>query len=171
MLSFGTAAFIDGKGMVATNTSNLETLPGATMDPITKSEFWDKNPEAWAACRKDLQPVEATMKAFVAWVDKVADQYKGRPVFVGYPATFDFLFMYFYMVKFAGRSPFSFSALDIKSYVAGFQGMDFRDSTKRNMPREWFPRSKHTHIALDDAIEQGELFMNIRRARLARTIR
>jgi len=64
-------------------------------------------------------------------------------------------------MHFVGRSPFSFSALDIKSYVAAMLKLSYRDATKRNMPSRWFPEEKHTHNALDDAIEQGKLFMNI----------
>ena len=38
----------------------------------------------------------------------------------------------------------------------------YSSSTKRNMPKRWFDKkSKHTHKALDDAIEQGILFCNI----------
>jgi hypothetical protein len=29
------------------------------------------------------------------------------------------------------------------------------------MPKRWFARYPHTHIALDDAIEQGALFCNM----------
>jgi len=164
MLSFGSAAFTLNAGKVGTFSANLETLPGASMDPITKTEFWDKNPEAWAACRTDLKPIEPTMRAYVEWVRRLP----GRPVFVGYPATFDFMFVYWYIRKHGLESPFSFSALDIKSYVMSYLGTTFRDSTKRNMPKKWFPASRHTHIALDDAIEQGELFMNILRERRER---
>ena len=42
-------------------------------------------------------------------------------------------------------------------------GVPYREATKRNMPRRWFTRSPHTHVALDDAIEQGQLFCNILR--------
>ena len=39
---------------------------------------------------------------------------------------------------------------------------DYRDSTKRNMPKRWFDSAlPHTHTALDDAIEQGALFCNM----------
>ena len=38
---------------------------------------------------------------------------------------------------------------------------DYRDATKRNMPRHWFDKLPHTHKALDDAIEQGALFCNM----------
>lgn len=30
----------------------------------------------------------------------------------------------------------------------------------KNLPRDWFDNLPHTHIALDDAIEQGVLFCN-----------
>jgi hypothetical protein len=29
------------------------------------------------------------------------------------------------------------------------------------MPRRWFEAARHTHVALDDAIEQGLLFCNM----------
>ena len=35
----------------------------------------------------------------------------------------------------------------------------FHETAKRSMPRRWFPDVKHTHIALDDAREQGLLFI------------
>ena len=38
---------------------------------------------------------------------------------------------------------------------------DYRETTKRNMPKHWFDDLPHTHNALDDAIEQGALFCNM----------
>jgi hypothetical protein len=29
------------------------------------------------------------------------------------------------------------------------------------MPKGWFPKVRHNHIAVDDAVEQGELFCNM----------
>jgi hypothetical protein len=40
-------------------------------------------------------------------------------------------------------------------------GCGYRDAVKKNMPRRWFDPHKHTHVALDDAIEQGALFCNM----------
>jgi hypothetical protein len=77
---------------------------------------------------------------------------------VGYPAAFDFMFVYWYLIRFVGRSPFSFSALDIKTMAMVMLGKEYRASTKRNMPKRWFGQSPHNHMALDDAIEQGQLF-------------
>ncbi|HZT80440.1 MAG TPA: hypothetical protein VFA26_09465, partial [Gemmataceae bacterium] len=81
--------------------------------------------------------------------------------FVAYPAGFDFLFVYWYLIRFAGESPFSFSALDVKTYAMAMLKTEYREATKRNMPRRWFDDLPHTHQALDDAIEQGALFCNM----------
>jgi hypothetical protein len=65
------------------------------------------------------------------------------------------------LIKFAGESPFSHSALDIKSFAMAVLKTDFRQSTKRSMPKRWFDELPHSHVALDDAIEQGALFCNM----------
>lgn len=157
MLSFASAAFDQSGKMLSTFSANLELLEGSSPDPKTMTEFWDKNPEAWKKCRENLQPVQQAMESYISWVKSLG----GSPVFVGYPATFDFMFIYWYIIKCGLESPFSFSALDIKTYACAMLKKDYRKSTKRNMPNRWFSKNKHTHVALDDAIEQGELFINM----------
>jgi hypothetical protein len=58
--------------------------------------------------------------------------------------------------------------LDIKTFAMALLGTDYREATKRNMPREWFDPIPHTHIALDDAKEQGALFCNMLQERRRR---
>ena len=110
-----------------------------------------------AMCRLDPEPPAEVMLRYVAWLDALP----GPPVFVGYPAAYDFLFVYWYLIRFAGRSPFGFSALDIKTLAMAALGTDYRRTAKRTMPARWFSDRPHTHIALDDAIEQGLLFCNV----------
>jgi hypothetical protein len=156
MLSFGSAAYTADKQLVSTFSANLETLPGAAAHPRT-AEWWATQPEAWAACRTRLEPPEAAMRRYVGWIKGLP----GKPVFVAYPAGFDFLFVYWYLIRFTGESPFSHSALDIKSYAMAVLRTGYRESTKKNMPRQWFDKLPHTHVALDDAVEQGALFCNM----------
>ena len=163
MLSFGSAAYTADKKLVATFSANLETLEGAAAHPKT-AEWWATQPEAWAACRANLQKPGSAMRTYVEWVRGL----EGKPVFVAYPAGFDFLFMYWYLIKFAGESPFSHSALDMKSYAMAVLKTGYRDSTKRSMPLSWFDDLPHTHVALDDAIEQGALFCNMLQANLGK---
>lgn len=156
MLSFGSAAFTADKKLISTFSANLELLEGARPDEDT-AEWWCTQPEAWAACRKDLMPPRDAMYKYKDWIKSLP----GKPVFVGYPAGFDFLFIYWYLIYFTGSSPYSFSALDVKSYAMAVLKTPYRDTTKRSMPKRWFENVPHTHVALDDAIEQGYLFCNM----------
>src|SRR5260370_26906420 len=97
------------------------------------------------------------MPEYLSWLKRLP----GKPVFVSYPVAFDFMLVYWYLIRFTGESPFSHSALDIKTYAMALLGKPYRDSTKRNMPRHWFDKLPHSHKALDDAIEQGALFCNM----------
>lgn len=154
MLSLGSAAFTPDGKLVSTFYATLDLLAGAKPDPDTMN-WWSQNQEAYDATRVNPKPALAVMTQFVNWVNKQ----NGKPVFVGYPAGFDFLFVYWYIRHHGLQSPFSFSALDIKTYASAMLKLPYRESTKKNMPKRWFSGTKHTHVALDDAIEQGELFI------------
>lgn len=156
MLSFGSAAFTAQGERVSTFSANLQTLEGAAGHPDTLA-WWQRNQAAWQATRTDTVHPSVAMTAYLAWLKSLP----GRPVFVGYPAAYDFLFVYWYLIRFVGESPFSHSALDIKSYAMAMLGVPYRESTKRNMPRRWLSDTPHSHVALDDAIEQGQLFCNM----------
>lgn len=156
MLSFGSAAYLADKTLLSTFTANLDCLPGCHGDPKTMA-WWQTQPMAWAAARTNLQPPAKAMKAYVEWLRALP----GNPVFVGYPAGFDFTFIYWYLMMYTGDCPFSFSAVDVKSYAMAVLKNNYRDITKRTMPKHWFDPLNHTHIALDDALEQGALFCNM----------
>jgi hypothetical protein len=101
MLSFGSAAYRADKILVSTFEANLVTLHSAQGDPKTMA-WWQTQPEAWAACRENLTTPEEAMPRYLAWLKALP----GKPVFVAYPAAYDFLFVYWYLMRFAGESPF-----------------------------------------------------------------
>ncbi len=163
MLSFASVAFTAAKELVGTFEVNIATLPGAVGDPKTM-EWWRSQPEAWAACRANLREPAEAMREYVGWLKSLP----GRAVFVGYPAAYDFKFVYWYLIRFAGESPFAHSALDIKTYAMALLGREYREAVKRNMPKKWFDKLPHTHVALDDAKGQGALFCNMLAERMRR---
>ena len=158
MLSFGSAAFRPDKTLISTFTRNLETLPGAKPHPKTEA-WWQTQPEAYARCRTELQLPTLAMHDYVKWLHSLGP----KLVFVGYPAAYDFMFVYWYLLHFVGESPFSHSALDIKTFAMCLLGTEYRETIKRKLPRRWFGDIPHTHVALDDAISQGELFCSMLR--------
>ncbi|HEY4328332.1 MAG TPA: exonuclease [Phycisphaerae bacterium] len=162
MLSFASACYTADKQLLGTFSANLFPLPGAAPDLKTLA-WWQSQGPAWDAVQKDRQDPASALPAYSAWMKSLCSQHKARPVFVAYPVLFDAMFVYWYLIKFTGESPFSHSALDIKTMAMTVLKTTYRDSTKKQMPREWFDDLPHTHVALDDAIEQGALFCNILR--------
>src|SRR5438046_674466 len=133
MLSFASAAYRADKTLLGTFTANLELLPDTAGHPDTMA-WWHENQAAFDATRVKLEAPADAMRRYVCWLKELP----GRPVFVAYPAGFDFLFVYWYLMRFAGASPFSFSALDMKTYAMALLKTEYRESVKRNMPRRWF---------------------------------
>ena len=89
MLSIGSAAMTENGEILSGFSANLHRLPNATGHPSNMA-WWAKHPEAWAVARKDLQSPEKVMRDYVVWLK----QLPGKPIFVGYPAVFDFMFVY-----------------------------------------------------------------------------
>jgi len=156
MLSFASAAYQPDKTLVGTFSANLELLPGATSDPQTMA-WWETKRDAWQASRQNTRDPQAAMPEYVSWLKRLP----GTPVFLGYPAAFDFMFVTYYLYRFAGESPFSYFALDIRTYAMSLMKKPFSDISKSVMPSRWFDNLPYTHVALDDAISQGALFCNM----------
>lgn len=156
MLSFASAAYLADKTLVSTYAANLRTLQGASGHPDTMA-WWNSFPEAWAACRKDPRAPEDVMPEYCAWLE----QLPGRAVFVGWPATWDFMWIYWYLVRFARARPFRENGIDIRSYAMGMRRSEFRVTSRTYLPKRWFDDLPHTHVALDDALEQGAMFCNM----------
>ncbi|WP_141307720.1 3'-5' exonuclease [Streptomyces spinoverrucosus] len=109
--------------------------------------------------REGAEPAVA-LAEFTDWVREVAAG--AQPVMCGYPASYDWTFLYWYLIRFTGSSPFGHSGcLDMKTLYATKAGLPLRAVAKGTMPRELLSRRRHTHHALDDAVEQAELFANL----------
>src|SRR6185312_15444817 len=78
LLSFASAAFDGGGTMVGTYTANLTTLPDAVADTMA---WWERQPEAWRACRADPRDPAEAMTEYRTWLEALP----GKPIFVGYP--------------------------------------------------------------------------------------
>ena len=173
MLQFGAAAFDPSqpdieaaRTPISTFKANLTLLPDAGQCPDTMA-WWAKQGDAYENTHKDAQDPDVIMPAFLEWCRGLP----GKPVLVGYPVTYDFMFLYWYSLMFGGlavgqKPVFGFSGIDIKSIVSERLGIPYRNVGKRGMPRRWFKGApQHTHDGLDDAVGQGVLFVNILRDR------
>jgi hypothetical protein len=90
---------------------NLRELPGARLHPVSL-QSWRRRPEDWLRTRRATRPPAPAMTAYVQWVDRLT----GRAVFVADTAEPDYLFLYWYLQRFAGRWPFAATLADAQLY-------------------------------------------------------
>jgi len=102
-------------------------------------------------------PATAAMAAFARWIDDVTPP-GSRPVFVGYPVAFDWMFVAYYFHRFRGHNPFGVAGLDLSSFHAGMiVSADLTNVLGRLDPLI-AAQDPLTHNALDDALAQARVF-------------
>jgi hypothetical protein len=163
MLSVGVAV----AGSFGAAFSPAEDAAAATFYRELRPISDDWVPEALAVSGLDraalvdsgADPADA-MRELTEWVRTEAG--RDRPVVVGYPVCYDWMFLYWYLLRFTGASVFGHSGcLDAKTMYAVKAGVPLHTVGKRSMPRHLLSTRAHTHHARDDAIEQAELFANL----------
>lgn len=157
MLSLGAVAVHETRGVLGEFSRNVQCVPGAQPDTRTMTEFWSRFPTQYAATRMDALPAAEVMTEFRTWVQSLG----GIPVAVAMPAGFDFSWMWYYLNRFGSDCPFSFSCIDIKTMAWCLMGGNYRHATKRNWPTYWFSKMPHTHVAIEDAREQADIFQRM----------
>jgi len=106
-------------------------------------------------------PPEQAMTEANEWVRRIAGN--ARPILVAYPLSFDWSWLYWYFVRFSeSGSPFGYSrCFDLKTAFAVKGRLPISQAGRSNIPKLLGSGHLHTHNALDDAIEQAEIFANI----------
>lgn len=163
MVSLGAVACViadNEQGFEVVGEFSVNIKEAFPRDERTWVEFWLQNKEAWAAVQENQQEPKEAMLEFKRWLNGLNS--RGRPIFVGYPAGFDFTYVYWYFHNFTGSCPFGFQSCDMKSYAFATLGGRFREIAKRNMPDSWFaPGLNHSHVAIEDAREQAYTFFQM----------
>jgi len=164
MLSLGAAAFSldyqNGYNPLSKFEVNLEPLPSAIPDQTTMEEFWSKFPEAYKIATTNQKPSAEAILDFIKWYNDLP----GEKIMVGYPSCFDFAWLRHYTILFTGKDILKHEALDIKSLAAAVLKKPFNQIKTSRMPSNWRVKSSRAqHKAVDDAVDQGLMLMNILR--------
>jgi hypothetical protein len=104
---------------------------------------------------------ETAMSEAAQWITEIAGE--GRPILVAYPLSFDWSFLYWYFIRFSlSGSPFNHSqCFDIKTAFAVKARVPIASAGRSKLMPGLRPNGIHSHNALDDAIEQAEVFANL----------
>lgn len=140
------------------------------------------DPEALRVCNVKMEDLvcrgmepAVVMREFAEWVGNTYREYvtgmgpgyaediaRGRvanmPVFVGFNAPFDWMFTRMYFAYFSIPCPFGETGLDMKAYYMGMINCTWGETKKKYVSVRLPVPFKHTHNALDDAVEQAALF-------------
>lgn len=162
MLSFAAVAFNLDKTVIGTFERNVTPLPGATQDAAVM-KWWEKYPEAWAACHENAVAPELALPELVAWIRQLPNL---PVIFIAGPISFDWMFMAWYLHAYtdvihspAHESPFYLFALDMPSFAYALIDKPFRELKPSSYPKEWKKHGiRHTHKAIDDAMGHAMTF-------------
>jgi DNA polymerase III epsilon subunit-like protein len=100
------------------------------------------------------------MARFEAWLraEVPADQ---LPVFVGFNAAFDWMFVADYFRRCGVPNPFGHTALDVKALYMGVTGEPWGRTSLADVAARYGLSGDLPHSALEDALIQAELFRRV----------
>jgi len=104
-----------------------------------------------------LPPAQALGK-FADWLGAVITDARG-PLFLGFNAAFDWMFLNDYFLHYLGYNPFGHSAVDIKSFIMGLRRTAWDDTRMQQLSS-----APLRHNALEDAQDQADIFLKELRA-------
>lgn len=99
---------------------------------------------------------EVAMRAFAEWLEEIVPAGR-RPVFVGFNAGFDWMFVCDYFHRYLGHNPFGHAAIDIKSVAMGALGTTWPETSLRALSARLLDGRTLSHDALQDARDQAAL--------------
>jgi hypothetical protein len=180
MLTFGAVAFTTEGNKISTFYRRLTELPDLRSNPDTMIWWRTQNPKAYMEAfdlnlpgvltESPTQPRTTAYDAMLdlaAWLNRVSTGYKNvRFIPMAWPATFDYAFTNYYCHRFLGANPMGFACLDMRSYIMGLtRSHGYYDLREEDVNKIFGRAEKNPelvdHIAVDDAVKQGELFFYI----------
>lgn len=171
MLSIGSVALSPQGKVLGKFYRKLKPLSGAKKHPKVM-EFWKENPKAYKEATSNSEDPEVVMADYIRWLDQISSSQRAIPIFLGWPLTLDYLFAYWYMVKFVKKFQrmhpfeihFSFNkAIDVTSFIMAHLRKPYLEARMPQAQKKWrgdlFKRISHN--PLEEAMIQGQIFIKI----------
>lgn len=160
LLSIGLAGFNVEKNIVWTFEANLKDIPEGKQNEDTMN-WWKQpeNQEAWDYVQTNREEPGDVFLRLSSELEQIKKIYK--IIVVGWPINYDWMWLNYYFHRYMGENPLGFSARCIGTYAWALSKNQNPSQKIKDLDRWADPKYPHTHKALDDAKEQGALFMNM----------
>lgn len=164
MRSMGIAAFQDGiKEPVDQFYVTIKPQKGCHPDPECIRKFWGRHPDQWKEVNTNACEPALAMELLNQWLRKLRLQ--GYVLkWVAGPANNDWKWLDFYWHKYgpSDKEDIGFFCHDISSLNRGYI-IQNNITDKKRFREAITEEKKYTHRAIDDAVCQGTMYMNLRR--------
>lgn len=100
-------------------------------------------------------PPAKALQQFEQWLHAHTPEGQ-HPLFVGFNAPFDWMFLCDYFHRYLGHNPFGHSALDIKSFYMGFKGTTWQATRMQSISQKMLQ-----HQAETDACDQADILLEL----------
>jgi len=105
-------------------------------------------------------PALEAMQAFANWLEKSVPL-GSKPIFTAFNAPFDWMFVCDYFLRYLGKNPFGYKALDIKAYFMGLMNTAWENTSHTAISQYYGVPESLSHHALEDAVHEAMLFEKI----------
>lgn len=163
MRSIGIALFLHGSNKpLDTFYRTIQPRPEAWAENKCMINFWHNHPEQWKHVNENPMRPEDVMKDLSLWLTNHSETFSIK--WVASPANFDWMFFKCYYEVFAPEHKYDigFFCHDLSSLMRAYMVMHnivdaqtFKKTISEN--------AIYNHNALDDAICQGIMYMNLRK--------
>jgi hypothetical protein len=161
MRSIGIVVFNRRSEVVGTFYTTLLQQANCTVDPKCKRAFWDLYPQMWQEVNTNPQTIAIGMQRLSNFLKTLGHC---NIKWVASPANFDWMWLKCYYEKYgpADKQDIGFFCHDLVSLVRSYtllQGI----KNKTTFLTSLSDGCARTHNALDDAMCQGVIYMNLRK--------
>jgi len=162
MRSIGVALFREG-GVTPFDTFYITLKPqtGSDVEKSCYNNFWRHHMGKWRDINDNPSEITHAMSKLSTWL---ASYEASAVIWVSNPANFDWMFLKCYYEKYGPVDKFDigFFCHDLGSLLRCYTLVhDIRD--RRGFSQSLAQGFQYTHNALDDAVYQGVIYMNLRR--------
>jgi hypothetical protein len=166
MRSLGIGLFSEDSGLVDTFYKTIQPQKHSdgtrfSTDPIVMKDFWEKHPAQWKEVNHNAQEPSTVMYLLSRWLEKYKRKYTIK--WVARPSNCDWMWLKSYY-EFYGpprKPPIGHYCHDLSSLLRSYT-LCHNVVDKKNLIQKLSSNFPYTHNALDDAICQGHIYMNLR---------